>query len=216
MFGGALCYSGAFTMFNTHIVIEAGGHDVGNFAHDAEITLKVHQYMRDHNRPYRVSYDPSAIAWTEVPGTFKSFWIQRGKWQRGLLRSFFLHKKFFLFYRYGQVGYISYPFYIAFEVFAPVVEFTAYMTAVLGFFYGIESHAVLIFIAVAWAYFAFLRMSTVLLSLLTFNVYRHKLDVLRIFLFVFLNPFGFRQFMVLSYVRGTVQYFWNRLRGRKL
>ncbi len=215
-FGGALCYSGAFTLFDTRTVIAAGGHDKGNFSHDAEITIKLHQYMRDQNRPYKISYNPSAIAWTEVPGSLKAFWRQRGTWQRGLLCSFWEHKQLGLFYRYGIVGCVSFPFYVLFEVFGPVVEFIAYMTLLIGCFYGLIGYPVLLFIGIAWAYFVFIMMASILLNLITFNIYRRKMDILRMFLFAVINLFGFRQFMVLSYVRGTVQYFWNRLRGRKL
>lgn len=217
LFGGALCYPGAFMMLDTRAVIATGGYDRGNFSHDAEITLKLHMYMRDQDKPYKICYNPSAIAWTEVPSRFKALWRQRNAWQRGLLYSFFKHRRFSVFYRYGMVGLFSFPFYVWVEILGPVVEFIAYMLAIVEYFFGVvDGYFVLLCIGISWAYFVFLMMASMLLNLLTSNIYRRKMDLFRLFLFAILNPLGFRQFIVLSSVSGTVQYLWNRLRGKKI
>ena len=75
-FGGALCYPGAFTLFETKALKDLGGFDSTNFSYDAEITIKLHQAMRDRHYPTKVSYCADAIAWTTVPDTLKSYWNQ--------------------------------------------------------------------------------------------------------------------------------------------
>lgn len=217
VFGGALSFAGAFTFFETELVVESGGFDLNNYAQDAEIVLRLHSWMRMHPYPYCIRFTPSAFAWTEVPFTFKMFWHQRSNWQRGLMRSFFLYKHMFLNPRYGIVGCFSYPFYILFEIMSPVVEFTAYITLILGWALNIVSiEVIVLFIALAWGYIAFLTMSNLLISLITFNKYRKFSDILFILALSIVEILGFRQFHVFCKFTAIIQYTANRIRGKRL
>jgi cellulose synthase/poly-beta-1,6-N-acetylglucosamine synthase-like glycosyltransferase len=216
-FGGSLSYAGAFTLFEKEAVIASGGYDTDNFAQDAEIILKLHDYMRQHKFPYTICYTPAAISWTEVPKNLFSYWRQRDRWQRGLMRSFCLHRHMFLNPKYGVVGMFTYPVYIVFELLTPLVEFTAYLAFGAGLLLGIVSlEMFLLFIALAVGYAAFLTLASVFMNLLTFKKYAKFSDGFVIFMMVIVEMFGFRQYHTVCRTIATGRYCVNRLLGQGL
>lgn len=213
--GGAMCYPGAFTLFETDILREIGGFDSKNFSYDAEIIIKIHHWMRKHKYPYNLNHTPNAFAWTEVPGTLKSFWKQRDHWQRGMLRSATLHMAMFLNPRYGVAGMLSFPCYILFEILGPVVEFVSYVLFILGLIFGSVSWNVFFwFILLAWGYITFLSIAMVYLNVISFDKYRTFLVTLRVIWLVFAEMFWFRQYRATCCFVGSIRYFVNRLLGK--
>jgi len=215
--GGSLAFAGAFTLFETKAVLEVGGYDHNNFSQDCEIVTRLHEYMISKGYPYSIRFTPNAFAWTEVPETFTRFWVQRNHWQRGLMCSFFRHFNMFFNPKYGCIGLFTYPFFIFFEVLCAVVEFTAYVVLAVGLAMGILAWpTILLFIILAWAYAGFLTMATLFVNGITFNVYKRKMDIFRIFALVIFEMLGFRQFHATCKFFGFWHYFFNRLRGKKL
>lgn len=215
--GGALCYAGAFTVFEKQVVEDVGGHDAGNFAHDAEIVMKLHEHMRKNRYPYTAHFVPAAFAWTEVPGTLKQFWNQRIKWQRGLLRSVFLHFRMCLNPRYGATGLLNFPTFFGFEIIGGFMEFIAYLSFMTAIILSIKIvPETIIFIFIAWFYMSFLTAACVLISVATFDRYNQYSDIWRILTLTFVELVGFRQFHVLARVMGGIEYCFNRLRGKPL
>lgn len=215
--GGALCYSGAFTLFETQALYEVGGYDAKNYSYDVDIIMKLHQQMQQKGYPHRLYYTPNAFAWTEVPSTLKSFWRQRNHWQRGMLRSVGAHKGMFFNPKFGIVGLLGFPVYVIFEVYGPVVEFTAYVLFVIGLFLGIVPLNVVIwFIILAWGYISLLSIATYFLNTITFNRFRKIQDAVRIVWLAFIEMFGFRQYRAMCCFFSTFQYFINRLLGKDL
>ncbi len=212
-FGGALSFSGAFTLFDHRAVVDVGGFDRVNLAQDFEIITHLHEYEIEQNREYTIAYTASAIAWTDVPGTLKSFWRQRVNWQKDTLRSLLLHKKMLFNPRYGLIGMVSYPFYLFGETLGVCVEFSAYVLIFFSWYLGIlDGYWVFLFFAICWGFVTFLTMATAFISLITFNQYRKITDMLWIFLIVATESFGFRQFTVLCRIVATFQYFVGRLK----
>jgi cellulose synthase/poly-beta-1,6-N-acetylglucosamine synthase-like glycosyltransferase len=217
LLGGALCFPGALTMLETEAVRDAGGYDSYNFAYDAEIILKLHHEMRKNKYPYTIIYEPSAIAWSEVPDTLKKLWKQRTYWQRGLLRCLSLHKVMLLNPKYGITGCLALPYYIIFEIFGPVVESLAYIILILTLCFSAISLTNLgWYILLAWGYITFITMSCVVLSLLTYNRYNKKMDILRIFALTTFDMFFCRQWRAFSALFSSIHYVFNRIRGKAL
>lgn len=207
-FKGPLSLSGTCTLLEREKALALGGFDLNNPAQDAEIVVHQHERLLRDKTPYRVVYTPTALAWTLVPNTFKSFAIQRVKWQCGLLKSFFKHFRMCFNPRYGVVGLFSYPFYLFVETLGPVVEFTAYTLLVLSMIIGIFNLKVtLIFIILAWGFLSYLTVGTMLLNLITFNQYRKLSNIWVMFLLAFFEMFGFRQFLIVCRMWGTIKYF---------
>ena len=213
--GGALCHPGAFTMLETQAVRSAGGYDASNFSYDAEIIFKLHHEMRKNHYPYSIIYAPSAIAWSEEPATLKKFWHQRSNWQRGLLRCLSRHKQMILNPKYGITGLLAFPYYILFEIFGPVVEAISYVVFILALCFStvsIFNFAWLLLLA--WGYIMFITLSCVILSIITYNKYYRKLDILRIAAWTTADMFFFRQFRAFCALSSTIHYIINRFRGK--
>lgn len=207
LFKGALSYSGTSTMLEKSVVVEVGGYDLDNPAQDAEILVNIHRYMRLNKRSYKITYNPSSFTWTDVPTTFLGFWRQRINWQKGMLRSMFLHFSMFFNPRYGIVGLFSYPFFLLAEVLGPMVEFSAYFLVFISYLIGIlDLQSAILLVIVSWGFVAFLTMATVLLNYVTFNKYSRLSDGVKLFFIVFLESFGFRQMLTLCRVWGTIKY----------
>ncbi len=215
MLGGALCHPGAFTLFETKAVREVGGCDSFNFSYDAEITMNLHHTMRKRGFPYTIAFAPSAISWSEEPDTLKGLWSQRNRWQRGLLRCLSLHKGMILNPFYGIVGLVAFPYFILFEIFGPVVESIAYLTFILAlFFMPLDYHTLAWLLILAWSYMLFITLSCVILSILTYNKYYAKLDILRLFGFTFLDMVFYRQWRAFCALFSSIQYIINRINGK--
>jgi cellulose synthase/poly-beta-1,6-N-acetylglucosamine synthase-like glycosyltransferase len=216
-FGGAMCFPGAFTLYETQAVRDVGGYDVKNYSYDVDIIMKLHNYMRKSKYPYSIHYSPNAFAWCEEPSTFSGYWKQRNHWQRGMLRSITSHINILFNPRFGLVGFFNFPYYIVFEVFGPVIEFLSYVFVLFAWYLGIiNGYALILFIILAWSYSAFLTSACILLNAITFNIYRRFSDILNMLSMTVVSMFGFRQFHALCCFASTIQYFFNRLLGRPL
>jgi len=72
-----LIISGAFGAFRRSVVVAAGGYSSGTVAEDMELVVRLHRYCRENETPYRVSFSPDPIAWTECPQDLVSLGNQR-------------------------------------------------------------------------------------------------------------------------------------------
>jgi hypothetical protein len=215
--GGALCYPGAFTLFETKRLIELGGYDTQNYSYDAEIIMRIHHDSLKHQFPYYVYNAPSAIAWACQPRTLKGLWAQRNRWQRGLLRSLGKHKAMFLNPRFGKVGLFAMPFYAFFEIYGPVVEGLAYLLFIYVLCTGqVIQNEFIWYILLAWGFIFVLSLSCVLIDHLHLKVYQGKWDFFKLIIFNLVDVLFYRPFRGFCAVFATLQYFWNRLLQRPL
>lgn len=213
-FGGALCYAGAFTLFEHKAVIGIGGFDLGNPAQDFEIITHLQEKSAVRKKAFDVCYTPAAIAWTDVPGTLKELWVQRHKWQCGILRSLMLHKNMLFNPTYGVTGLYTYTFFLFGETLGPVIECLAYCLAFLSWYLGILSLKWLILmLLICFGFVTFLTLATALMSFTTYNRYRRTQDLLWLMGVMIVENFGFRQIIVICRVKATWQYMWNKMKG---
>lgn len=217
IFGGALCYAGAFTLFEKQAVIEVGGYDKLNFSYDAEIVVKLHDYMRTRKLPYTAYFSSTAFSWTVVPSTLKSYWRQRNFWQRGLLKTFMLHKHMLFNPRYGVVGLFNVPFNLFFEILGPVIEFISYLLLILAIIFNLLAvEPVLWALILAWGYAAFLNIINFYLNIITFNKFGQAREIIKVCVLGLVEMLGFRQFRATCCAVATVEFVWNRLKGKYL
>jgi hypothetical protein len=100
---------------------------------------------------------------------------------------------------------LSYPYWLFFELLAPVVEFTGiiglFLTALFGYINWPIFFALLGFIVS----FGFLySIFAILMEVLTYNQYKKSKDILRLVLTALLEPFLFHPFVVWSAIRGNI------------
>lgn len=215
-FGGALVYPGAFTLFETQAIREVGGYQTNNPAYDAEIIMRLHHKMRDKKYPCTVHYTNNAQAWTRVPATLKHYWNQRKNWQRGMLQSYSAHAKVLFNSAYGMLGFFTFPFYLFFEIYGPVIEFLSYVLVLVALFTGIlDPVNFLWFLMLAWCSLLFFTMAVFLINTITFNKYHKFFDIFRALFFATFEMVGLRQYRALCCTVATVQYFINRKKYQK-
>lgn len=209
LLGGALCYAGAFTLFEHREVLKIKGFDDYNIAQDFEIITHLHAHKREHKALYNISYTPAASVWTDVPSTLKDFWIQRMNWQKYTLKSLLKYKKMLFNPKYGIVGFYTYPFFLFGETLGAVVELTAYLSILLSWYAGILNvQMTILFFILCWGLVNFITIVTAFISFITFNKYKRLSDMFWMIFWVTIESFGFRQFHVLCKVIATIRYFW--------
>ena len=136
MFNSLILVSGAFGVFKKQTVIDAGGYAHGHLGEDLELTMRIHRLMRQRGQAYRVVYAADAVAWTEVPTSLRVLRRQRIRWHRGLLQTIGEYKSMLFNPRYGRIGMVGWPGFVAFEFFAPVVEFIGWVAVPVAILTG--------------------------------------------------------------------------------
>lgn len=233
-----LILSGVFALMRRDLLTEAGGfltkhvnsrvvdEYCGAGAHtvceDMEIILRLHRFMLDKKRPYRIEYFPHPTAWTEAPEVYEDLGKQRGRWYRGLLEVLWYHRKMFFKPKYKQIGWFSLPYQLFFEACAPLIETLGYIIVPLSVLMGLLSvqHA-LAYMMLAMAMNTVLSTASVLVSIYAqeANSTEHRVlfgyprvkDALLLLLFGFLANFGYRQYLVWYQLKGLKDF----LKGRK-
>jgi cellulose synthase/poly-beta-1,6-N-acetylglucosamine synthase-like glycosyltransferase len=121
-----LIISGAFGLFSRHALVDIGGYNPNTVGEDMDLVVRLHRYCRQVNRPYRIAYVPSAVAWTEAPESLKMLRSQRMRWQRGLCEVLSMHRGMPLQRRTGLPGTVGYAYFVLFEALAPFIELVGY------------------------------------------------------------------------------------------
>jgi len=134
--------SGAFGIFRRETLAEVGGMVPGHLGEDLDLTMRIHRHMRRNKRPYRITYAPDCVAWTEVPSSTPVLRTQRIRWHRGLLRAVRDFRGMLLNPRYGSVGMVGWPAQFFIEYLAPIVEFAGWFVLPIAFLLGLLNVAV--------------------------------------------------------------------------
>ena len=132
-FNGNIIISGAFGLFLKSVVIAAGGYDKDTMGEDMELAVKLHVYCRESQRPYRIRYVTDAICWTQVPERLRDLCRQRKRWHIGLFQSMMKHRNILANPKYGAVSFISYFYFLFYELFSPYIEVFGVLTTLLAF-----------------------------------------------------------------------------------
>ncbi|MBQ0023699.1 MAG: glycosyltransferase family 2 protein [Prevotellaceae bacterium] len=120
--------SGGYGLFNTEVVIAAGGYGTDSFAEDMDMLTRMIAYCCDFKRPYRVVQIPHNCCWTEGPSSLRMIYRQRVRWGRGLIQLMHQHHRILFNPRYKRLGLITFPNTFLFEFLAPVIESVGFFT----------------------------------------------------------------------------------------
>lgn len=202
---GLLLISGAFGAFDRDIVIKCGGYDHTTVGEDMELVVRMRRYMEERNQPYKVSFIPDPLCWTEAPATFKILGRQRNRWARGTIETLRFHRIMFFNPKYGLLGMLSYPYWFFFEFLAPLVEFVGMVGFIIFMLFGLVDW--LFFVNLLFFVFSFgflYSVFAILMEVITYNQYKKPKDILNLVLTAFLEPFIFHPFVVWSAVKGNI------------
>jgi cellulose synthase/poly-beta-1,6-N-acetylglucosamine synthase-like glycosyltransferase len=209
---GLLIISGAFGVFRRAAVVEVGGFAPDSIGEDFELCVRLHCKARDERRPYRLDFVPDPVCWTEVPTRLRELGGQRNRWHRGLVDTLWRHRQMIGNPRYGAVGMLSLPFFVAFEFLGAFIETFGYVTVVVSLVLGVVNvRFAVVFFAVAVLSGVFLSLAAVLLEDLAFRRFERPHELLRLVAYSVAENFGYRQLMTGYRVRGFFAY----LQGNK-
>jgi cellulose synthase/poly-beta-1,6-N-acetylglucosamine synthase-like glycosyltransferase len=191
---GMLIISGAFGVFKTDVVVQAGGYRPKSIGEDMELVVRMHRVLRERGVDYRIEFVPDPVCWTEAPEDWQSLRNQRIRWQRGLSESLSPHWRLMASWRGGAPGWIAYPFMAAFEWLGPVVELGGYLFMALAFAFGLVSwEAFVVFLFLAIGLGIMLSASGLLLEEMAFHLYPRLGQLGLLALIVVAENFGYRQ-----------------------
>ncbi|MFM1886001.1 MAG: hypothetical protein RL026_1158 [Pseudomonadota bacterium] len=206
-----LIISGAFGLYRKSDILEIGGYSDNTDTEDAEIVVRLHKHMCEKGHPYRVVFVPDPVCWTEVPESLRVLVSQRSRWHRGLLQTLWIYRGMLFRRRYGNIGMFGMPWYLVFELLAPVVEVLGYIFIPLARVVGIlNTEAMLGYLLLSFLLGTLLSVSSILLEEVAFCRYGRWRDLLRLMLYGVVENFGFRQFLTLVKVKALLDAFLKR------
>lgn len=208
---GLLLISGAFGAFDREIVIKVGGYDHKTVGEDMELVVRMRRYMEEAGLPYRVAYIPDPLCWTEAPASFKILGRQRNRWTRGTIETLKIHRKMFFNRKYSVLGMLSYPYWLFFELLAPLIEFVGFISMLLFIAFGLVDWSFFLPLLAFILCFAVLySILGILMEVLTYHQYKKTSDIAKLIMTAFIEPFVFHPFVVWSAVRGN----WDLMRKK--
>lgn len=202
--------SGGFGMFDTEIVIKAGGYDGDSFAEDMDMVARMIRYMCDAGEDYMVVQIPETCCWTEGPSTLRVLNRQRTRWGRGLLQFFTVHHDMLWNRNYRQYGMLTLPYILIFELLAPVIEFMGYFMVLWLLLHGAVNYST-IWVAFVGLYAFAQLLTTVIVSydLYVGTSFRRKRDYAWFALASLLEPFIYHPVNVWFSLRGYWKHIWG-------
>jgi cellulose synthase/poly-beta-1,6-N-acetylglucosamine synthase-like glycosyltransferase len=189
-----LIISGAFGVFRKEAVILAGGYRTDTVGEDMELVVRLHRVMHKRGKPYRITFVPDPICWTEAPTDLTSLKGQRIRWQRGLAESLSMNWSLLFNPRGGSVGWLAFPYMLLFELIGPFLEVGGYLFFLFGVIFGfVENDAAIVFFLAAIGFGLLLSATALLLEEISFRIYPLIRQTLTLLMVAMLENLGYRQ-----------------------
>lgn len=204
--------SGAFGVFRRAAVIDVGGYSTSTVGEDFELVVRMHRYMREQGRDYRIEFIPEPVCWTEVPETLGTLGRQRARWHRGAMETFFTHRKMLANPRYGRIGLVGYTNMLLVDVIGPIAEVLGYLLVPLLWALGLLSLEFLIaFLALSFSFGLAVSAGAFMLQEMELRRFTRMRDLIALFIAAILENFGYRQLNNIWRLRGL----WEYARGHR-
>ena len=204
---GLILISGAFGLFQTEAVREIGGYRHDTITEDFHIVVRLHRHLKETDREYTVDFVPEPVAWTEVPTTRRVLGRQRRRWYRGMVETVVTHWRMLFNPKYGRVGKVVMPFFVAAEVLGPLIEGLGYILLPLAWYFGfLNIEFFIVFFLLTTGLGVFLSWFGVFSEVWSFNRYDSPWQVLRLLWYGVLENFGYRQWKTFVAWYGLVEY----------
>lgn len=209
--GALALISGAFGLFRRDVVVSVGGFDPDSMGEDFELVVNIHRHLRERGTDYRIVMVAEPVSWTEVPSSLGVLAKQRRRWHRGLTQVLWRHRVMMLNPRYGRIGMLALPYYLVFELVAPVLELLGVVLVPLGLLLGaVDVSYALLFLAVAYGYAMLVSVAALTVEELSFHRYSRWRDLGVALSAAVLENLGYRQLTCVWRIQGL----WSQLAGR--
>ena len=221
-FNGSVIISGAFGLFKKSAVIDAGGYDPTTMGEAMELVVKLHAYCRENDIPYRIRYASNAICWTQAPERLRDLCKQRRRWHIGLFQSMTRHKKIMFNPKYGVVGFISYLYFLIYELLSPYIEVFGIATVIMAYFLDLLNVPFMIlFFAIYVVYSSVMSLTAFFARVHTVDLKLSFTDVLKAIILCVVEVSFLR--LILAWVRATAligykkkKSSWGRIERKKI
>lgn len=199
-YNGNLIISGAFGLFKKDVVIAAGGYDYNTLGEDMELVVKLHMFCRNNKIKYRMCYEPNAICWSQAPSSLRDLGKQRRRWHLGLFQSMMKYRHMFANIRFGFVSFLSYMYYLFYELLSPMIEIFGLCTVILAMYTGfINMEFMIMFFLMYAIYGSVLTLTAFLQRIYTSHIHIRVLDLCKALVACIIETVFFRFY--LSFVR---------------
>lgn len=200
--------SGAFGVFSRREVMAVGGYTKGSVGEDFDLVIKLHRYMLENKRDYRISFVPDAACWTEAPENLSGLARQRTRWQRGALEVYFRHQDIMLNRQYGRIGFIGMPMVFIIDVISPLLELFSYILfPIVYYFKAMTFEFLLSFIFMLFMYGIFVSLLAISLEQIHLGFLRKAKYIFILFLSSIVECFGYRQINTFWRIKAAWEYF---------
>lgn len=193
-FNALLIISGAFGLFRRSIIEEVGGYWTDTVGEDVELVVRIHRHLRARGEPYRITFVPDPVCWTEAPEDLRTLSRQRRRWHRGLGQTLWRHRRLIGNPRYGSLGLVAFPYFLIFEFLGPLIEILGPAITIAAFLLGDLSLAFLLaFLVIAFLLGTALSIAALALEEFSFRRHQSARDVVRMIVYALLENVGYRQ-----------------------
>lgn len=193
---------GAVGAWRKTAIQKVGGFQTQTLAEDQDLTIALQQ------AGYRVHFDPSAIAWTEAPTTFRGLAKQRFRWAYGTLQCLWKYRTLLFNPRSGALGLVALPLVWLFQIILAALGPLADLLLVWQLLtegiarleHGSEfSNGSLVIVGIYYAIFVLVDLLTAAIGLVL-----EKREDWRLIGWLVLQRFGYRQLMYYVVVRSIL------------
>ena len=205
--GMLMIISGAFGAFRKDAVIAVGGYTNDCIGEDMELVVKLHRRYCDQGKPFKISFLPDPICWTQPPENLRDLYKQRKRWQIGLINVLLTHRDMAFNPKYGTAGLVMLPYYWIFEFIGPIFETLGYFVIPFSWWIGIISwkFALLFFLLVVMIGLI-LSLGAIMQESYAMRKFPKMSQILTLAVFALLDNFGFRQFNTVIRFVGCMRY----------
>lgn len=214
-YNGIMCISGACALWKKEVIVGAGGYAADTVWEDAEMTVRIHHYMRARRRRYHIDFVPAGVCWTHVPQTLGDLAAQRASWHRHITETISRHRTMLFRRGTGTAGWLALPAYVFNEWLAPVWLMLGIAFWIAAGVMGILSwEAQLALLAVVFALTVLKMAMAFMLDEVAFRTHGIR-EIWTLFAAAMLEQVGYRQLQAVWSLTGILQFCFRRpIRGR--
>lgn len=209
--------SGAFGLFKRDAVMRAGGFWIKTVGEDMELVIRLHRQLTPDGRRPKIVFVPEPVCWTQVPEKMSVLKLQRKRWQRGAIESIFRHRDMIGKRKFGSLSSFGLPYFIAFELFGPVVELAGYVFTIVGLLCKLIVPSIALqFFVVSVLFSLFLSLSAIVLEELTTRRYPSVMDLFSLLWAALLECLFYRQTTAIWRCAGMLDFIRRRKEWGKM
>lgn len=217
MFNGSMIISGAFGLFKKDIVIAVGGYDHGTMGEDMELVVRLHVFCRKNNIPYTIKYETEAVCWSQAPESMRDLRKQRRRWHLGLFQSLSKHKQILFSRKFGAVGFVSYMYFLVFELLSPYIEIFGILSVIAMFLLGmVTTRVALTYTIISLLFGAVLTISAFFSRIHTQNIKLTADDIWKAIWACIYENIGFRIILAFTRMTAFIGYKKKKLQWGKI